>query len=133
MQESEMIKKYNPESIVGPFSQYSQGAEAPAGTRWLYIAGQVGANPDGSIAKGAEAQVKRAWLNLIAVLESAGMGVEDLVKINTYITRPEDVELNRRIRDRMLKSDGPAVTMVTVAALSHPEWLVEIEGVAAKA
>lgn len=128
-----MINKYNPESIVGPFSQYSQGAEVPAGARWLYIAGQVGANPDGSIAKGAEAQVERAWLNLIAVLESAGMGVEDLVKINTYITRPEDVELNRRIRDRMLKNDGPAVTMVTVSALSHPEWLVEIEGVAAKA
>lgn len=128
-----MIKKHNPENIVGPFSRYSQGAEAPAGARWLFIAGQVGVNPDGTMAQGPEAQVERAWLNLLAVLESAGMDVGDLVKVNTYITRPEDVELNRRIRDKMLKNDGPAVTMVTVAALSHPEWLVEVEGVAAKA
>jgi enamine deaminase RidA (YjgF/YER057c/UK114 family) len=128
-----MIKKFNPEKIVQPFSRYSQGAEAPAGARWLYIAGQVGVHPDGSIAQGAEAQIERAWLNLIAVLETAGMGVEDLVKVNTYITRPEHVDVNRRIRDRMLKDDGPPVTMVRVAGLSHPEWLVEVEGIAAKA
>ncbi len=128
-----MIKKFNPENIVQPFSRYSEGAEAPAGARWLYIAGQVGVHPDGSIAQGAEAQVEQAWLNLIAVLETAEMGVEDLVKVNTYITRPEDVDVNRRIRDRMLKDAGPPVTMVRVAGLSHPEWLVEVEGIAAKA
>lgn len=127
-----MIRKYNPKDIVPPFSQYSQGAEAPAGARWLYIAGQVGVNPDGSIAGDSEAQIERAWLNLLVVLQSAGMGVEHLVKVTTFITRPEDVALNRKIRDRMLKGDGPAVTMVTVAALSHPQWVVEIEGVAAK-
>jgi enamine deaminase RidA (YjgF/YER057c/UK114 family) len=67
------------------------------------------------------------------VLETAELGVEDLVKVNTYITRPEDVDVNHRIRDRMLKDDGPTVTMVTVAALVHPEWRVEVEGIAAKA
>ncbi len=128
-----MIKKFNPEKFVQPFSRYSQGAGAPAGARWLYIAGQVGVHPDGSIAQGAEAQIERAWLNLIAVLETAALGVEDRVKVNTYITRPEDVDVNRRIRDRMLKDDGPPVTMVRVAGLSHPEWRVEVEGIAAKA
>jgi enamine deaminase RidA (YjgF/YER057c/UK114 family) len=128
-----LIKKFNPEKIVQPFSRYSQGAEAPTGARWHYIAGQVGVHPDGGIAQGAEAQVERAWLNLIAVLESAGMRVEDLVKVNTYITRPADVDVNRRIRDLMLKDDEPPVTMFRVAGLSHPEWLVEVEGIAAKA
>ncbi len=84
-----MIKKFNPEKFVQPFSRYSQGAEAPAEARWLYIAGHVGVHPDGSIAQGAEAQIERAWLNLIAVLETAALGVEDRVKVNTYITRPK--------------------------------------------
>ncbi|MFQ5995048.1 MAG: RidA family protein [Acidiferrobacterales bacterium] len=127
-----MIKTYNPTTIAPPFSKYSQGAEGPANARWLYIAGQVGVDPDGTILEGSAAQIERAWRNLFGVLEAAGMGIEHLVKVTTFITRPEDVALNREIRDRLLDGHQPAVTMVTVAALSHPDWLVEIEGVAAK-
>ena len=127
-----MIKTYNPTTIVPPFSKYSQGAEGPVNARWLYVAGQVGVDPDGTILEGSAAQIERAWRNLFGVLEAAGMGIEHLVKVTTFITRPEDVALNRQIRDRMLNGHQPAVTMVTVAALSHPGWLVEVEGVAAK-
>jgi enamine deaminase RidA (YjgF/YER057c/UK114 family) len=128
-----MLKKHNPASTVKPFASYSQGVEVPPNARWLYVAGQVGVNPDGSIAKGSAAQVERAWANVLAVLESAGMGPEHLVRVNVYITRPEDVELNRASWAKVAKNGGPAITMVTVARLSHPDWVVEVEVVAAKA
>ena len=127
-----MLKRFNPKTAPKSYSIYSQGVEVPAGLRLLYVSGQVGVKPDGSLAGGAEAQIEQAWRNVLAILEAAGMGAEDLVKVNTYMTRPEDVELQRKIRDRVVKDGGPAATMVTVARLSHPDWIVEIEGIAVK-
>jgi 2-iminobutanoate/2-iminopropanoate deaminase len=127
------LKKYNPTSIVKPFATYSQGVEVPANARWLYVAGQVGVHPDGTIAKGSAAQVECAWSNVLAVLKSAGMGPEDLVRVNVFITKPEDVSINRASWANIAKNGGPAITMVTVARLSHPDWTVEIEAIAAKA
>jgi enamine deaminase RidA (YjgF/YER057c/UK114 family) len=36
-----------------------------------------------------EAQAEACWRNIIAILADAGMGVQDLVKITTYLVRPE--------------------------------------------
>ena len=69
----------------------------------------------------------------LAVLADADMGPEDLVRVNVYITDPEDVELNRNAWRRISKAGGPAITMVTVKRLSHPDWTVEVEAIAAKA
>lgn len=115
------------------FATYSQGVEVPPNARWLYVAGQVGVEPNGSIAKGSVAQVDQAWANVLGVLDSAGMGPEDLVRVNVYITNPEDVALNRGSWQKIARNGGPAITMVTVARLSHPEWVVEVEAIAAKA
>ena len=128
-----MLKRYNPETAPASYSIYSQGVEVPAAARLFYVSGQVGVLPDGSLAGDAEAQIDQAWKNVLAILEAAGFGAEDLVKVNTFMTRPEDVELQRKIRDRVVKDGGPAATMVTVVRLSHPDWIVEIEAVAAKA
>ena len=51
----------------------------------------LGVLPDGAVPKGIEAQAEACWRNIIAVLADAGMGVGDLVKITTYLVRPEDV------------------------------------------
>ncbi len=127
------LKKYNPDRIVKPFATYSQGVEVPPNARWLFVAGQVGVNPDGTIAGDSKAQVERAWENVLAVLADADMGPEDLVRVNVYITDPADVALNRNAWQRISKAGGPAITMVTVKRLSHPDWTVEVEAVAAKA
>jgi 2-iminobutanoate/2-iminopropanoate deaminase len=128
-----MLRKHNPDSVVKSFAAYSQGVEVPPNARWLYVAGQVGVEPDGSVAKGSAAQVDRAWANVLSVLDSAGMGPEDLVRVNVYITKPEDVALNRGSWKKIARNAGPAITMVTVARLSHPDWVVEVEAIAAKA
>ncbi|HTO84455.1 MAG TPA: RidA family protein [Methylomirabilota bacterium] len=128
-----MLKLMNPPTVVKPFSRYSQAVEAPANARWLHISGQVGATPDGTILKGFEAQAAQCWQNIIAILAAAGMGVEDLVKVNIFVTGAQYVTASRTIRDAALKGAQPASTFLVVAALAHADLVVEIEAVAAKA
>ncbi len=128
-----MLRKHNPGAIAAAFSSYSLGVEASAQARWLYVSGQVGVAPDGAVAVGPEAQMETAWRNVLAILESAGMGPGDLVKVNAYLTRAEDTGLYREVRDRMLAGAEPASTLIVITALAHPDWLVEIEAVAASA
>ncbi len=128
-----MLAKHNPSTITAAFSSYSLGVEAPAQARWLYLSGQVGVAPDGSLAEGPEAQLETAFRNLLAILGSAGMGPHDLVKITVFLTRSEDIGLYRKVRDRMLAGATPASTLLVIAALADPGWLVEIEAVAAAA
>jgi enamine deaminase RidA (YjgF/YER057c/UK114 family) len=126
-----MVTRYNPDSIAPPFSNYAHGLEAPGAARWLYISGQVGVTPDGALAEGAEAQMEQAWRNLLVILADAGMGPEHLVKVTSLLTRREDIVLSRQVRERMLGGVQTAATLAIVAGLARPEWLVEIEAVAA--
>ena len=128
-----MLDKHNPNTIAAAFSSYSLGVEAPAQARWLHVSGQVGVAPDGALAQGAEAQLGTAFRNILAILNSAGMGPHDVVKVTVFLTRREDVGLYREVRDRMLAGATPASTLLVVSALAHPDWLVEIEAIAAAA
>ena len=128
-----MLVKRNPTTVPPSLSAYSLAVEAPPGSRWLHISGQVGVAPDGTLAEGARAQMEQTWCNLLAILADAGMAPEDLVKVTAYLTRAEDTPLYREVRDAMLKGAEPASTLVIVAGLAHPDWLVEIEVVAARA
>jgi enamine deaminase RidA (YjgF/YER057c/UK114 family) len=128
-----MLAKHNPSTIAAAFSSYSLAVEVPAQARWLYVSGQVGVAPDGSLAQGPEAQMETAFRNLLAILGSAGMGPHDLVKLTVFLTRSEDIGRYRQVRDRMLAGATPASTLLVIAALADPGWLVEIEAVAAAA
>jgi enamine deaminase RidA (YjgF/YER057c/UK114 family) len=123
----------NPEGVAPPLSAYSHGVVADPGLRWLHVSGQVGAAPDGSVPDGAEAQMRQAWANALAVLVAAGMGLDDVVKVNVFLTRPEDVPLYRTVRDEALEGRRPASTLLVVAALASPRLRVEIELIAAAA
>ena len=128
-----MLKHHKPLEIAPPFSAYSHGVEVGAGARWLHVSGQVGITPEGEIPADLEAQTEQAWRNVLAVLAAAGMGPHDLVKVTGLVTRQEAVPLYRVVRDRLLEGAEPASTVAIVAGLAHPDWVVEIEAVAAKA
>lgn len=127
-----MNKRYTPKSIAAPSSPYSHAVEVPAGARTLHISGQIGIKPDGSAAEGIEAQVEQAWKNLVAILEEAGMGVEDIVRTTTFVTKPDYVAATRPVRAKYLGDLKPASTMLVVAALARPELFFELEAMAAK-
>jgi len=124
--------EHTPAGVAPPFSRYSLALETEGATRWLTISGQVGVDAAGKLAEGAEAQMEQAWRNILAILESAGMTPEDLVKVSAFLTRREDLAHYRTVRDRMLGAAKPASTLLFVSGLADPAWLVEIEAVAAK-
>jgi enamine deaminase RidA (YjgF/YER057c/UK114 family) len=126
-----MSKYHRPSTIAPPFSRYSHGVETEGNVRWLHISGQVGVAPDGKLADGAEAQIEQAWRNVLNALDAAGMGPRDLVKVTTFLINRADLATARAVRDRMLQGAEPASTLIFVASLASPDWLVEIEAIAA--
>lgn len=128
-----MLNFLNPPSAPPPFSRYSQMVSAPENYRWLYISGQVGCDREHKTAQGFAAQAELAWSNLAACLEADGMTVQDLVKVNVMLTRASDVPASRLARDKILGGAQPASTLIVVSSLANPEWLIEVEGIAARA
>ena len=126
------MKRHNPVPVLPAYEAvFAHGVEVPAEARTLFVSGQVGVGGDGrTVAGGFEPQCVQAIATVEAVLASAGMALSDIVKVNIYLTRREDIPRLRDIRAERL-AVAPAVTMVLVAGLHDPEWLVEIEAVAA--
>ena len=125
------ITRHNPASVHAPAGGYSMGLEVGQHRRLLFVSGQVPENPDGSVPEGFEAQCEQAWRNIIEVLSAAGLGVEHLVKINTFLTDKSQVVANRAVRKKMLQGHEPAST-VMIAETVDSKWLLEIETIAAE-
>ena len=85
---------------------------------------------------GAVGQIERAFQNVKVILESNDYNSNDLVKTTTFLTRREDISVMREVRERMFPSQNsssdPAATLVFVAGLFDPEWVIEVEAIAAK-
>lgn len=128
-----MHKTHDPEAVSPPFSRYSHGVEAAPGLRWLYVSGQVGADKTGKTVGGFEAQARQAFANLKAVLAEAGMGPADVVKLTTFITDRAHLAAYRQARDEAFGDTRVASTLLIVSGLASPDWLIEVEAVAAKA
>jgi len=129
-----MLKARNPSAIAPPAAKYSHSVEVPPNARWLFTAGQVGVRPDGSIAEGFEAQHDQIWRNTLTILGDAGMGVEDIVRLNVYSTDPDGLKYVMAHREKYLNpGHTPASTWVVVSRLANAKWVVEMETVAAKA
>ena len=90
-------------------------------------------SPDGTVAEGIEAQTEVVWTNISRILAAAGMTMDNLVKINSYLIDPAHLAAFGGIRARYLGQARPASTLVVVAALARPQWLVEVEAIAWKA
>jgi enamine deaminase RidA (YjgF/YER057c/UK114 family) len=129
-----MLKVYNPKTIAAPVGRYQHAVEVPAGARMLFLAGQVGNLPDGVVPRNIEGQAEAAWNNIKGILADAGMGLDDLVKVTVLLTDKAYVSASRAARENAFGDiRPPASTLMVVAALASPEYLIEIEAIAAKA
>ena len=124
------VRAYDPAGVPAQVGNYTQGLEVQAGARLLFVSGQIPVRPDGTVPDGFEAQCHAVWDNVLAVLASAGMGPEHLVKVTTYLTSRDQAEINGQVRRDRLGAARPALTVVIVQTFA-PEWLLEIEAVAA--
>lgn len=122
-----MPEFFNPPTVAAPSSSYSHGVIVSANARRLIISGQVGVRPDGTVAKGMKAQTEQAIDNLFNVVAGAGMKVSDIVKIVTYVTNPANIADMREVRSAKFGSHAPTSTLLIIAGLANPDFLIEIE------
>ncbi len=128
-----MLTPHTPPTIAPPAALYVHAMEAPANARWLFISGQIGVHRDGRVGHDAREQAEIVWGNVVAILASAGMGVCDIVKLTSYVVGRKHLAPLREVRERVLAGHKPASTLIIVAGLAQPQWLVEVEVYAAKA
>ncbi len=126
-----MMKRHTPASIHPPFSNYALGMEVPAGSRLLFCSGQLGIAPDASIPQDARAQTEICFANIKAVLESAGMGLENIIRINAYVTDRAYLPDYMAVRNALFPVESPASTLMIVGGFAREIFKVEIEVVAA--
>jgi 2-iminobutanoate/2-iminopropanoate deaminase len=123
----------NPSTVHKPAGPYHHTVLVSENARWLAIAGQVGMDREGNIASGVRAQSEQVFRNLAACLEANGMRKEDLVKVTVYLTDARFLADYRAARSAVFGDDiQPASTLVIVAGLASPDFLVEVEAWAAK-
>ena len=118
-----------PAGIYAPTADYVHALEVRAPGRILFVAGTMGLDPDGVPGPTLEAQLELVWDNIRAILAEAGMTVDHVVRVTSYLRDPADAEANGAARVKAL--NGRAVpTTAIVAATLEPGWLVEVEAVA---
>jgi len=111
---------------------YSQAIKVTGAQTILFLAGQVPYAPDGTVNHIGDfmGQTRQVFGAVKALVEHAGGSLQNVVKITTYVTdirRRQDV---RTVRDEVFGPRGPASTLVQVASLSHPDYMIEIEAIA---
>jgi enamine deaminase RidA (YjgF/YER057c/UK114 family) len=128
-----MLTRITPAAIHPPAANYSHATGVPPNARWLYLSGQVGIAPDGTIPEDTTAQAQLCFANIEAILREAGMASADLVRLTTYLLDPRDRAGYMAVRDRFVGSPPPASTLVVISALADPRYRIEVEAVAARA
>jgi enamine deaminase RidA (YjgF/YER057c/UK114 family) len=128
-----MTRPLNPVTIRPPFARYSHGVEVPAGARLVFCSGQLGVAPDDRVPAGAEAQADLCFANIAAILRAAGLSLAHIVRINAYVTAREHMAGYMASRDRHVATPPPASTLMIVSGFTRPEFVVEVEAIAAAA
>jgi 2-iminobutanoate/2-iminopropanoate deaminase len=125
------IEQYAARGVYDP-PAYSQAVKVTGGETILYIAGQVAYDDKGGVAHSGDFKAQaRACLEAVkAQVEAGGGTMANIVKVNTYVTDIRHRADYAAIREEFFGKKMPASTMVAVAALAQPEFLIEVEATA---
>jgi len=126
------VKRSNPPTLSRP-TGYTHIVEVTGPTKLVYISGQIALDKDGKVVGEGDmkAQAEQVFKNLEAALAAAGAKFTDVVKMNTFITDMDKAPAVREVRARYFGDTTPASTLVQVVKLARPEFMLEIEVIAA--
>jgi len=112
------------------FEKFSYSAAVRAGD-FIYVAGQIGLNPDGSMPSDDETQIVNAFDRLKIVLEGAGSSLDDIVELVSYHVGLQK-HLGRfvEIKNRYVRAPFPSWTILEIAGLARPGLVIEIKAIA---
>ena len=120
------ISSSNPPTVRAP-TGYTHGILIEGAERRLIISGQVGMALDGTVPNTGEGQIAQAFANLRAVLAANDMDISNIVKSTTFLTDRSLLAAFRAARGAVFGDHAPASTLLFVAGLADPRFVVEIE------
>jgi enamine deaminase RidA (YjgF/YER057c/UK114 family) len=129
------IKRVNPSQLGAP-PGYSQVVDVRAG-RIIFIAGQTALDQKGDLVGKNDfaAQAEQVFRNLSVALQSVGCTAGNLVKLTVFLRHMDNLSAYREARNRFFATTtpvaAPAVTLVEVSRLYGPDFMIEIEAIAA--
>jgi enamine deaminase RidA (YjgF/YER057c/UK114 family) len=129
------IRRLNPPELGSP-PGYSQIVEVQSG-RLIFVAGQTALDRDGTLIGKNDfaAQAEQVFRNLGAALGAVGATASNLVKLTVFLRNMDDIPAYREARNRFFATvnptAAPAITMVEVSKLYGPDFLIELEAIAA--
>ncbi|MGO8067484.1 RidA family protein [Rhizobium leguminosarum] len=126
----EMIAHNPANGIYAASPDYIHALEVRHPSRLLFVSGTMGLDQQGMAAADLEGQLELIWSNLRAILTSADMTVDNIVRLTSYLRDGAFVEANQNARVRALGGRAVPTTAIIVETL-RDDWLVEIEIIAA--
>jgi reactive intermediate/imine deaminase len=123
------IERINPDGLTKP-TAYHHVIKVG---NLLFIAGQVSLDAQGNLvgANDMKAQVRQVLENLKTALQSQKADFSNVVKINIFTTEIDAFREAADVREAYFRGHPPASTLVQIERLARPEFLVEIEAIAA--
>jgi enamine deaminase RidA (YjgF/YER057c/UK114 family) len=83
--------------------------------------------PDGQVDPDPAVQARRCWAIVVAALDELGASVDDVVRTRQYVVSPDIADAVGAVHREVFGDVRPASTMVVVADLLDPRWVVEVE------
>lgn len=111
-------------------SGYAQALKLSDFNELLFISGQIPEDLDGNVPEDFDSQCRLVWRNIEVQLRTAGMTLDNLVKVTTFLSHPAQREAQSRIRREIL-ADRPVALTVIICDIYSSKWLLEIEAIAA--
>ena len=127
------IEYLNPEGLLKS-PAFSQVVTTQGTGKTIYVGGQDAVNAQGElVGKGdLSAQTKQVMLNLQTALSACGATLNNLVKLTIYVLPEQDLHGGFQAAQEFLGklAHPPVISVLIVAGLAHPDFLVEIEATA---
>lgn len=122
---------HNPTTgVYAAGGDYAHAIEVRDASRLVFLAGTMGLDADGAPGKTLAEQLDLVWVNIRAILAAAGMTVDNIVRLTSYLRDPSYADANAAARVAAL--NGRAIpTTAIVAQTLESDWLIEIEVIAA--
>jgi 2-iminobutanoate/2-iminopropanoate deaminase len=98
--------------------------------RLLFVSGTMGLDQQGVAGRTLDEQLELIWSNIRTILAGAGMSVDNIVRLTSYLRDAAYAEANAAARKRALGGRLIPTTAIVAQTLA-PDWLVEIEIIAA--
>lgn len=118
------------EGIYPAGDDYAHAIEVRGAQRLVFVSGTMGLDPAGRPGASLEEQLELVWSNIRAILASAGVTVDNVVRVTSYLRDRAYMDANARARVAALRGRVVPTTAI-VAETLESGWLVEIEVIAA--